>query len=153
METTGAPPAASPATGAGTPVVSNGIPDADSAMIAINWEDVAVTVSIVGTTAQQPSRHYQVFPELDSSLPSRRDLRPIKLGKNLSGGKVQSGVAKGPAGGRGPGGKGVPLVGGGGPKKCHICGRGFNKMTYLKRHIQSHSSIKPYQCEICGWGE
>ena len=38
-------------------------------------------------------------------------------------------------------------------KKCHICGRGFHKATYLRRHLQSHSSVKPYKCEICGWGK
>ncbi|XP_040564122.1 uncharacterized protein [Lepeophtheirus salmonis] len=37
-------------------------------------------------------------------------------------------------------------------KKCHICGKGFYKLTYLKRHILSHSNSKPIRCEICGWG-
>ena len=40
-----------------------------------------------------------------------------------------------------------------GPNKCPICGKGFNKPTYLKRHILSHSSVKPYKCDICNWGE
>ena len=39
-----------------------------------------------------------------------------------------------------------------GPHKCHLCGKGFNKATYLKRHILSHSSVKPYKCDICNWG-
>lgn len=40
-----------------------------------------------------------------------------------------------------------------GPNKCHLCGKGFNKATYLKRHILSHSSVKPYKCDICNWGK
>ena len=39
-----------------------------------------------------------------------------------------------------------------GPKKCHICGKGFTKASYLKRHVLSHSSVKPYRCDICNWG-
>ena len=39
-----------------------------------------------------------------------------------------------------------------GPKKCHLCGKGFNKASYLKRHVLSHSSVKPYRCDICNWG-
>ena len=39
-----------------------------------------------------------------------------------------------------------------GPKKCHLCGKGFSKASYLKRHVLSHSSVKPYRCDICNWG-
>jgi len=38
-------------------------------------------------------------------------------------------------------------------KHCPICKKGFTKTTYLKRHILSHSKVKPYNCDICGWGE
>ena len=38
------------------------------------------------------------------------------------------------------------------PKKCHLCGKGFTKASYLKRHILSHSSVKPFRCNICNWG-
>jgi len=37
-------------------------------------------------------------------------------------------------------------------KRCPICNAGFNKGTYLKRHIASHSQNKPHKCDICGWG-
>ena len=38
-------------------------------------------------------------------------------------------------------------------KRCPICNAGFNKGTYLKRHIASHSQNKPHKCDICGWGQ
>ncbi len=37
--------------------------------------------------------------------------------------------------------------------QCPICQKPFTKTTYLKRHILSHSGVKPYKCDICGWGE
>ncbi len=37
--------------------------------------------------------------------------------------------------------------------QCPICRKGFTKTTYLKRHIQAHSGVRPHKCEICGWGE
>ena len=156
METANSPPVGAPVTAATASSASGQTTDAP--LISLHWEDVSVSVSIVGTSAQQPSKQYSVFPELDPNLPSRKDLRPIKLGKGLIGG----------AGGGGGGTKAAPLRGNttksggrgnssgaavGALKKCHICQRGFNKMSYLKRHIQSHSSVKPYQCDICGWGE
>lgn len=46
----------------------------------------------------------------------------------------------------------VPAPGGQKLKRCPICNAGFNKGTYLKRHIASHSQNKPHKCDICGWG-
>ena len=50
-------------------------------------------------------------------------------------------------------GNAAPPSGGQKMKRCPICNAGFNKGTYLKRHIASHSQNKPHKCDICGWGE
>ena len=33
-------------------------------------------------------------------------------------------------------------------QNCPICNKSFTKTSYLKRHIASHSNIKPFKCEI-----
>ena len=38
-------------------------------------------------------------------------------------------------------------------QNCPICKKSFSKAAYLKRHVLSHSTVKPYKCDVCNWGE
>ena len=176
-------------------VLNEGVTDANKKpLIAINWESVRLSVSLVNTAV---STDYEVFPTLDEKLPSRRSIRSMKLKKFMAmkppPGHAAASQATAPSGLVLPApGQGLlsltslpaarpraspakptaaaaaaakPVQNGanhntGGrvaqgeiTKSCHICGKGFSKTTYLKRHILSHSSVKPYKCEICGWGK
>lgn len=33
--------------------------------------------------------------------------------------------------------------------QCNKCEKIFNRATHLKRHLATHSDVKPYSCEIC----
>lgn len=33
--------------------------------------------------------------------------------------------------------------------QCNKCDKIFNRATHLKRHLATHSDVKPYSCEIC----
>lgn len=33
--------------------------------------------------------------------------------------------------------------------KCHLCEKSFKRKSWLKRHLLSHSSVKPYNCPWC----
>lgn len=33
--------------------------------------------------------------------------------------------------------------------QCNKCDKIFNRATHLKRHVATHSDVKPYSCEIC----
>ena len=135
--------------------------DDNKPLVSLAWQDVTVTATVLGLGNNQPAQ--AVYPKFDEKLPYRRG---IKLPTNLA--KLTKPAAKLPM--RNPTNmqqqqrlqqqrqhQQQPSQvqnknGGGGVKKCHICGRGFNKATYLKRHILSHSSVKPFKCNICGWG-
>ena len=104
-------------------------------LISIAWKNISVTAVptlITGQTEDEVA-DFQVYPNWEEKLPyakSARKLIPNSMHPTKS---TQAS-------------SGLPL------RSCHICGRSFHKMTYLKRHIQSHSSVKPFKCKICGWG-
>lgn len=35
------------------------------------------------------------------------------------------------------------------PHQCHLCDKSFKRKSWLKRHLLSHSSIKPFNCPWC----
>ncbi|TRY75739.1 hypothetical protein TCAL_01652 [Tigriopus californicus] len=145
-------------------------------LISIPWSNMEVSVSLLNTVSTQT---YQVFPQLDDRLPSRKSLRTMKKLLALKQQQQQQFHQKhahAPAKSNSAAMKAhaTPLrpritprhaaattpneaeAGGGGGAsngmKCHFCGKSFSKATYLKRHIQSHSTVKPHKCDICGWG-
>jgi uncharacterized Zn-finger protein len=36
------------------------------------------------------------------------------------------------------------------PWGCEICGQYFNRKDGLKKHMMTHTAIKPYACKTCG---
>ena len=38
----------------------------------------------------------------------------------------------------------------GGCPKCTICGKHFQGLSYLKRHMKVHSAYRAYTCDQCG---
>merc|ERR1711915_517191 len=36
--------------------------------------------------------------------------------------------------------------------QCHLCGAKFKAQKYLKKHLLSHTNIKPFTCDVCGKG-
>ena len=92
-------------------------------LISLAWNDISV--SLIHLDSNNDSPAIAVYPEADAvKLPHAKKM--VR--------QQQQQVSQKPL------------------KTCHICGRGFHKATYLKRHIQSHGSVKPYKCKICGWG-
>ncbi|XP_066278820.1 uncharacterized protein [Branchiostoma lanceolatum] len=35
---------------------------------------------------------------------------------------------------------------------CELCGRRFNQISDLKRHLHTHTGTEPYRCQLCGRG-
>jgi len=33
---------------------------------------------------------------------------------------------------------------------CHLCGAKFKAQKYLRKHLLSHTNIKPFSCDVCG---
>lgn len=33
---------------------------------------------------------------------------------------------------------------------CTVCGKMFRNLSWLKRHMTSHTGERPFKCEICG---
>ena len=123
---------------------STDVVDMEKPLVSVEWQDVSVTATVLGISST-PAMPYAVYPKFDEKLPYRRGIKaPLNLAKlaNMNK-KIALTVAKN-GNDTAEGDKTI--------KKCHICGRGFNKTTYLKRHILSHSKVKPYKCEICAWG-
>lgn len=162
-------------------VHEGGAPHSSSPLISIPWSNMEMSVSLLNTVSTQT---YQVFPQLDDRLPSRKSLRTMKKllalkqqQQHQQQQQLRQKQTQPPAKSNGttikahvsPGlPKAAPrhaaattpnetdlgsLGASAGPMKCHICGKSFSKATYLKRHIQSHSTVKPHKCDICGWGE
>jgi hypothetical protein len=155
----------------------------DRPLLAINWSGMVISAKLVtnATPGGILAERFSVFPQLDDRLPHRRALKPLKMKNKLriqqnlrtgavtatammAAAQMQQAKTKNVVVRKMPGAAAVAQVkrpapgaaaanGGENLKHCHICGRGFSKSTYLKRHIQSHSSVKPYKCEICGWGK
>eukprot|EP00092_Neocalanus_flemingeri_P009347 GFUD01010059.1.p1 GENE.GFUD01010059.1~~GFUD01010059.1.p1 ORF type:complete len:403 (+),score=91.90 GFUD01010059.1:48-1211(+) len=36
--------------------------------------------------------------------------------------------------------------------QCHLCGAKFKAQKYLRKHLLSHTNIKPFTCDVCGKG-
>jgi len=36
--------------------------------------------------------------------------------------------------------------------QCHLCGAKFKAQKYLRKHLLSHTNIKPFSCDVCGKG-
>eukprot|EP00095_Tigriopus_kingsejongensis_P008078 maker-scaffold1604_size34042-snap-gene-0.10 protein:Tk08078 transcript:maker-scaffold1604_size34042-snap-gene-0.10-mRNA-1 annotation:"oocyte zinc finger protein 6-like" len=146
----------------------------DEPLISLPWENMEVSLSLVNTVSNQT---YQVYPQLDDRLPSRKSLRTMKKLLQLKQQQQQQRKHTSVNGPKAPALNGNPnpmkahssppkalppvevgppsqtgVEADGSVKSCHICGKSFSKTTYLKRHIQSHSTVKPYKCDICGWG-
>ncbi len=144
--------------------------DVDAPLLALEWKNVTVKAVLVGVTSAS-KYDGQVFPVLDERLPHRRGVRvafpPAEKilprmglgGKAAKVAKVDDEVNDGVivpdhgaavmsnmTNGIDPSGK--PRT-----KHCHICNKAFHKTNYLKRHVLSHSTVKPHKCNICGWGE
>ncbi len=176
MDVVQSPPASS-STSPGAPSAPPPPPPDDKPLIAINWSEMDVTAKLVTNAAPAGIlvERFAVYPKLDDRLPHRRMIKPLSMKNKFRMQQQQKNhvtVAgsplKGPPAGLPPAVKNVSKAPGSGPtvarrmsngsgngekvKRCHICGKGFNKSTYLKRHIQAHSSVKPYKCDICGWG-
>ena len=149
----------------------------DKPEVSLEWSDIQVTFKVLSDAAgNDDSPAYAIYPEVDPAAPSsktlyaqrkrlirsQKDKNPMTLSNLIGNSAVLGSVPASNStnghdfasddqeGSVGPGEgsqSDTPL------KKCHICGRGFNKTTYLKRHILSHSSVKPYKCNICNWGK
>ncbi len=149
--------------------------DPNEPLVGLAWSDITVTATVVGVAA---NGEYQIYPKTDEKLPHRKGVRAaLHIGPKVVGSKVAANkggpVSMRPHHGASKLGlsqssrmisKNRVVVPTQQPRKgsnnglaknlqCPICQKGFTKNTYLKRHIQSHSGVKPYKCDICGWGE
>ncbi|CAB4062250.1 KRAB [Lepeophtheirus salmonis] len=101
--------------------------------ISLEWSGMEIRAKIIGT-----DNFHRLFPNPSSKLTSNIESIHNRKKKKREDSNMTKVSASHGDGDR--------------TKKCHICGKGFYKLTYLKRHILSHSNSKPIRCEICGWG-
>ena len=146
--------------------------------VSIEWTDIKVSFRVLNDASSEPDNYFSLFPEIDPGAPSSRtlhsqrrrllksqkDRNPMTL-SNLIGGSgsgfearadlVPNGAIAESSAESSDAPAPDPMTSNatGGSKKCPVCGKGFKKSMYLKRHLKSHSSEKPYKCNICNWGK
>ena len=151
--------------------------------VGLEWSNISIKFRVVGQDFHSSNDEYDLYPNVDPQAPSHRSLTLLKRtqrrsqiaeSNTLSGYIGSSGGSSERSGDNhsvtssgnnseiGDGkSKKVPNSATNGSsngaekpiKHCPICKKSFSKAAYLKRHIQSHSSVKPYKCEICNWGK
>ena len=137
--------------------------------VSLKWSNMQVKFRVVADF-QTSQDEYDLFPSLDATAPSFRSLtlqkrllkRTQVLQDNTLTGYIGSSSGSNSLDNQSVAskesskdcknnansdrGENKPV------KHCPICKKTFSKATYLKRHILSHSSVKPYKCDICNWG-
>eukprot|EP00096_Caligus_rogercresseyi_P008857 TRINITY_DN2878_c0_g1_i1.p1 TRINITY_DN2878_c0_g1~~TRINITY_DN2878_c0_g1_i1.p1 ORF type:complete len:253 (-),score=68.52 TRINITY_DN2878_c0_g1_i1:268-1026(-) len=124
--------------------------------VSLEWSGMEIRAKILGTES-----FYRLFPNPSSKLTSNgesiHNRKKSITNKKRKRGKIESCTLSSIIGEKDvismePGSGKFGSTEGERTKKCHICGKGFYKLVYLKRHIISHSNSKPIRCEVCGWG-